>query len=600
MKGFLRSRLVLTIAAFLMIAAAIAIPLSGNIMHTFAASRSSHNIAYVNYDDSGFTGSNIPSGNIFTDAVVGGPAPTSSPTASVTYNGMTFTPLARAALSTSSLANFDTLILFEVCDIATSLTNAQHTVINAFLAAGNKILLYDGDRCAKTQAGDANYSWFTFPFATSNPGPQGAGGTLDIVEKSTLTQGLASDPFNSDELGDANTATTSDPHWFAAAKTTNVLGNNGYFLAYARNKGLIIYDGADHWFTFGPTKSLTDLFLNELNQVYDPDNLPSTTPLASGTLFVFVQGINSGLGPKTDNPFYHADGIQPFLAKNYPQAAFLNFSYKGSDKATGLPLNYGCIDTFDNHLLFYVALLQIQLRRYLQANPSITNVYIIGHSMGGAVTFGYLALLDNSLHGLKGTIPGTNAHLKGIITLDSPLGGVEGGFNGLYEWLTLEFYYFKHCAGLQQAGHFSLDDLTNLFTKSTPIGGQASLYNLLFGVNRTNQNLAQEAHADGTNVLTTGNYDDYVFAPIECDIYATFLPGFRSTQFLKDQGNTSGIYGRQIVAGKFPCTTGPISPFKDLGNIGENHGDVLFNLSVKLGIQQFINGQPLTALAPPA
>jgi hypothetical protein len=171
------------------------------------------------------------------------------------------------------------LILFEVCDIATSLSSSQHTAINAYLAAGNKIILFDGDRCAPNAGGNADYSWFTYPFATSNPGPQGARGTLTVVENSSLTNGLSTDPFNLDELGDANTATTADPHWFAAAKTTNALGNNGYFLAYARNVGLIIYDGADHWATDGPTKSLTDLFLNELNQQYDPDNLPSSTPI---------------------------------------------------------------------------------------------------------------------------------------------------------------------------------------------------------------------------------------------------------------------------------------------------------------------------------
>src|SRR5438270_2900237 len=216
---------------------------------------------------------------------------------------MTFTPLTIKSLSTSTLANYDTLILFEVCDIATSLSTSQHDAINAYLAAGNKIILFDGDRCAPSAGGNADYSWFQFPFKTSNPGPQGASGTLTIVENSTLTNGLSADPFNLDELGDANTATTADPHWFAAAKTTNALGNNGYFLAYARNSGLIIYDGADHWFSFGPTKSLTDLFLNELNQQYDPDNLPSTTPIANAVNYI-------ALG----DSFFSGEGNPPFLA----------------------------------------------------------------------------------------------------------------------------------------------------------------------------------------------------------------------------------------------------------------------------------------------
>jgi hypothetical protein len=64
-------------------------------------------------------------------------------------------------------------------------------------------------------------------------------------------------------------------------------------------------------------------------------------------------------------------------------------------------------------------------------------------------------------------------------------------------------------------------------------------------------------------------------------------------------GNTSGVYGRQIVGGTFPCSAG-FDPFLNLGKIGQNHGVALTDLSVQLGIQQLVNGQPLTALAPPA
>ncbi len=245
-----------------------------------AAGQLSKNIGYVNYDDSGFTENSVATGNIFATSVVNGSASTSLTNDSVIYNNMTFTPLTKASLSSTTLAPYDTLILFEVCDIATSLNASQHAAINDYLAKGNKIILYDADRCAPSDGGVADYSWFTYPFSTSSPGPQGNMSTLTIVENSTLTSGLASDPFDKDELGDANTVTTSDTHWDAAANTTNALGNYGYFLAYARNSGLIIYDGADHWYTAGPTKSLTDLFLNELNQQFNPDKLPGTIPIA--------------------------------------------------------------------------------------------------------------------------------------------------------------------------------------------------------------------------------------------------------------------------------------------------------------------------------
>ena len=318
MKGFLKSKLIFTLVAVVLLGTVLASGFIGHRSTAHAASRSSLNIGYVNYDDSGFTESGIPSANIFTNAIIGGPAATSSATAPVTYNGMTFTPLKRADISSATLANYDTLILFEICDINTSLSSAQHDAINAYLAAGNKILLYDADRCAPGDGGNADYSWFTYPFSTSNPGPQGATGNLTVVENSTLTQGLSSDPFNSDELGDANTATTSDPHWFAAARTTNALGTNGYFLAYARNSGLIIYNGADYWFSFFPTKSLTDLFLNELNQQYDPDNLPSTVPIASAVNYVALgDSFSSGEG---NPPFFAGtDGPSDYCHRS-PQA----------------------------------------------------------------------------------------------------------------------------------------------------------------------------------------------------------------------------------------------------------------------------------------
>ena len=263
-----------------------------------AGASSTVNVGYVNYDDSGFTGVGVATGNIFSNAIVGGPHALLT-TDSVTYNGMNFTPLKRADISTANLSSYDTLILFEICDINTSLSPAQHAAINAYITSGHKVLLFDSDRCATGTGGKADYSWFTFPFATSSPGPRGAIGTLTIVENSTLTNGtndLSGDPFNRDELGDANTATTSDPNWCAAAKTTNALGNNGFWYAYARNTGLIVYNGADNWFSDGPTKSLTDTFVNMLNQPFNPDGLPCSISLAqpkgsiAGTKFNDLNG----------------------------------------------------------------------------------------------------------------------------------------------------------------------------------------------------------------------------------------------------------------------------------------------------------------------
>ncbi|MDQ6671444.1 MAG: hypothetical protein M3069_11960 [Chloroflexota bacterium] len=376
-----------------------------------AASRSSKNVAYVTYNDTGFQGTGPAQGNIFATSVVGGPAPTSLATTPVSFNGITFTPLARSALSSATLAPFDTLILFEVCDIGTSLSAAQHQVINDYLAAGNKILLYDADRCAPGVGGVADYSWFQFPFKTSSPGPRGASATLQVVEASSLTQGLASDPFNLDELGDANTATTSDRNWFAAAKTTNALGNNGFFLAYARNRGLIIYDGADHWFSDVPTKSLTDLIVNELNQQYDPDNLPSTTPLAGRTL-MFVHGINQSFA-EIQASLAATSGLTPDpsfteLFKAYGPdniVVFRHYQDRGYGQGTACAVPAPDTNTAPLFVPFpapisgticdskgALAYSASNLDDELTGKSVQTPTAVLGYSMGGAIIRGWLAL----------------------------------------------------------------------------------------------------------------------------------------------------------------------------------------------------------------
>ena len=626
MKRLLRSKLALSLTAFIMLAASIVIPLSGSITHSHAASRTSHNIAYVNYDDSGFTGF---SANIFSTSIIGGPAQTSSATASVTYNGMTFTPLTKAAISSTTLATYDTLILFEVCDIATSLSSSQHDAINAYLAAGNKIILFDGDRCAPGfgGAGNADYSWFTFPFATSNPGPQGASGTLTIVENSTLTNGLSTDPFNLDELGDANTAITSDPHWFAAAKTTNALGNNGYFLAYARNSGLIIYDGADHWATDGPTKSLTDLFLNELNQQYDPDNLPGTVPIASPTpsltptppptkknLVILLQGIDSSF-PTTD-PNLAQVGITLKGLPSFTPATtqFVNYSYSGSDPKTGAPLPYACTSTFTNTILRDILRLNDQIKR-AAAHFGSTNIYLVGHSLGGVVAFGYMALLEEHVNGV--TLP-AGAKLKAVVTLDSPIGGVAGAayilFSKVVATTPLGIPGYP-CAGLNLLTSFrTFDDLVRIYDSPTtnggttpssdpgadPQGAKASIFAIAGVTNPTpnlpflpsNDFVAGLAHSDlGTAILTIGDTRDFLWNPNapSCEaVYAGVssllaaialtIPDFRGTQFLEDQGDNSGHFGRSFDSNN-PCILAFANTF--------NHLDVLKVANVQKGLRHF-------------
>ena len=90
-----------------------------------------------------------------------------------------FSTMALSEVSASSLAKFDTVVLNVgssamgcTCD---TLTSQQKSDLIAFVASGKKLIIYD------SECEPVDYSWLPFPFKTSNPGPQGAQGTLTSV-----------------------------------------------------------------------------------------------------------------------------------------------------------------------------------------------------------------------------------------------------------------------------------------------------------------------------------------------------------------------------------------------------------------------------------
>ena len=192
------------------------------------------------------------------------------------------------AAGSAALAAFDTIVVYQVCDIGSH--PATMTAINAFFTSGGKVLIYDGDRCATgvPSGGSANYSTFVFPFTTSNPGPRGAGGCYTSVESNTLTSGLAgycdsTQVGGNDAVGDANAFVSFNGNWCGSITAKNALGVTGFIQAYARtpNGGLAIYEGEDNWFDFGPRSHQRLVFDNELKQNWSPDGLPCALP-ASG------------------------------------------------------------------------------------------------------------------------------------------------------------------------------------------------------------------------------------------------------------------------------------------------------------------------------
>jgi len=242
-------------------------------------------VAYVTDFGAGVNDSVFPpsgGSSIFNNAVGGVPLPNVG-----TYNGATFTNVPISAIDsspTTALAGFDTALLYEVCSIGSH--PVALAAINAFLASGGKVMIFDADACAPSSHGAANWSGFLFPFTTTSPGPVGEGGDYLAVVPSSLTTGLSVGPQPADAVGDANVFTSPAGPWCVAITAqSDITGQPaGIVEAYARTPagGLAIYEGEDFWFTWKGT-SLGPADLAHLQQVFDlvlaqpfnPDGLPS-------------------------------------------------------------------------------------------------------------------------------------------------------------------------------------------------------------------------------------------------------------------------------------------------------------------------------------
>ncbi len=136
-----------------------------------------------------------------------------------------------------------------------NLTAVQKADINAFAAAGGKVIIYDSE-C--TFGGSVDYSWLTYPFTTSNPGATGARtGTLVVAEENILSTTPVADPHyinttlvtsQTDAVGDMNLVdlATVDPNWCLDLTGINVRRDAGATHMYAPSgTGLLIYNGLD-------------------------------------------------------------------------------------------------------------------------------------------------------------------------------------------------------------------------------------------------------------------------------------------------------------------------------------------------------------------
>jgi len=199
-----------------------------------------------------------------------------------------FTPMDPSAVSTASLAPFDTAVL-NVASYAMScntntLSSSQQADLVAFVASGNKLIIYDSE----CYPGPVDYSWLPFPFTTANPGALGQQGTLTIVEENTLSSNTPADPHyidapylgtSTDAVGDMNVMTTYDPNWCLDMAGTNAIGVTGPVHTYAKHPsgtdvGLFIYNGLDQDYQYSDEANLRKIWVQELQQPFNPSNLP--------------------------------------------------------------------------------------------------------------------------------------------------------------------------------------------------------------------------------------------------------------------------------------------------------------------------------------
>jgi len=157
-------------------------------------------------------------------------------------------------LDDASLVGKDIVIFNMLCDPKNYLGKGQTDALLKWVAAAHELLITDADQCAK----GTRYDFLPYPFAASNPGAKGAAGdALIVVESDVLGSTDDQDTTHyfdpktflnggSNQIGDANTVVTSDPHWCGHLFGTNVLHVNGFMQMYAPYEaGVIVYDAFD-------------------------------------------------------------------------------------------------------------------------------------------------------------------------------------------------------------------------------------------------------------------------------------------------------------------------------------------------------------------
>jgi outer membrane protein OmpA-like peptidoglycan-associated protein len=170
------------------------------------------------------------------------------------FPGLRFAQLSAALVDQNVLSHTSAVMVNGACQADDVLAPWQDALLAQWVADGHKLSIHDADMCGKP----THYALLPYPFTSDNPGARGAkGDRLILVEDDSLGTSDKTDKAhyfdplvyaqNGNQLGDANTVTTHDPHWCGHLFGTNVNHVNGFMQMYAPyGKGLFIYNGFDH------------------------------------------------------------------------------------------------------------------------------------------------------------------------------------------------------------------------------------------------------------------------------------------------------------------------------------------------------------------
>jgi hypothetical protein len=344
---------------------------------------------------------------------------------------------------------------------------------------------------------------------------------------------------------------------------------------------------------------ISGLAVAVLYLVFNRPSPPVSTCSASpkdNKLVVIVQGIGTRLDDVKSNSCYgdtkDFGTIENWLKgkQEFSSAQFMVYSYSYKPGNDGKPQPYTCGATFNQPVLNESSALRAQIEDYANMHRG-TQVYIVAHSLGGVVTFGFLSSLVEDQRSLA--LP-NGGMLKGIAIMDSPLGGVIStpGFN---ESIDIR----KKFCGDFSNNNTTVDNLQTLYSQvqgdPKERGTNASVYcSLLHNCGRTyirNEDVSVAAMNMGLQYVDIGNEYDLLYRPNVCHVGIDFV----SSEFESERGIQYGgsLFVRWFQSGSVTFSNCIEIPITQL-----HHGDALTRSDVENLIYEVFEQKKVDQLTP--